>query len=139
MNPNLEVDHIGIAVENIEMAFEFYKALGYSNIKIENVPSEKVRVGFIEFSNRVHIELLESTDVDSPVAKFIAKRGAGIHHICFKTENINKNLSDLKAAGVKLINETPKKGAKNCWVAFVHPSSTNGVLLELSEEGTNGI
>ena len=136
----MEIDHIGIAVENIEKAFEFYQALGYSKIRCEVVPSEKVRVGFIEFDNRVHIELLEPTDADSPVAKFLAKRGQGIHHICIKTDKIKNDLSNLKNAGVRLINETPKMGAKNCMVAFIHPSSANGVLIELSQEmgGSHG-
>ncbi len=138
MNPSFEIDHIGIAVENIEKAFEFYKALGYSKIKIEVVASEKVRVGFIEFANNVHIELLEPTDAESPVAKFLAKRGPGIHHLCIKTDKIKTDLENLKKSGVRLIHDTPKPGAKNCWVAFVHPASANGVLVELSQEGASG-
>jgi len=133
MNPPFEVDHIGIAVKSIDKAFEFYKALGWSTLKVEEVPSEKVRVGFIEFGNQVHIELLEATSEDSPIAKFIAKRGEGIHHICIKTQNISDNLEVLKNKGYRLINEQAKAGAKNCMVAFVHPASANGVLLEFSE------
>jgi len=134
MNPSLEIEHIGIAVESIEKAFEFYKGLGYSKMKSEVVPSEQVKVGFIEFANHVHIELLEPTGPESPIAKFLAKRGPGIHHICIKTDHIDSQLQDLKKAGIHLINETPKLGAKNCMVAFVHPSSANGVLIELSQE-----
>src|SRR4051812_20239448 len=100
-----EIDHIGIAVENIEKAFEFYKALGYTKIKIEVVESEKVRVGFIEFANHVHVELLEATSEDSTISKFIQKRGEGIHHICIKTSAIKADLKKLKSSGVKLIHE----------------------------------
>ncbi len=139
MNPSFEIDHIGIAVENIEKAFEFYKALGYTEMKIEEVASEKVRVGFIAFANHVHIELLEPTSPESPIAKFLQKRGPGIHHICIKTDKIKTDLDNLKAAGMRLINESPKPGAKNCMVAFIHPASTNGVLLELSQEGGHGV
>jgi len=133
MNPK-EIDHIGIAVNNIEKAFEFYKSLGWKDLKTEIVKSEKVRVGFISFGNNVHIELLEATEPDSPIAKFISKRGEGIHHICIRTEDVKEDLQKLKSKGHRLVNETPKEGAKNCWVAFVHPSSANGVLIELSQE-----
>jgi methylmalonyl-CoA/ethylmalonyl-CoA epimerase len=134
MNPPYEIDHIAIAVRSIDKAFEFYKALGWTMPTIEEVPSEKVRVGFISFLNHVHIELLEATSEDSPVAKFIAKRGEGIHHICVRTKDVEKDLSVLKTKGFRLVNETAKPGAKGCWVAFVHPASTSGTLLELSED-----
>jgi methylmalonyl-CoA/ethylmalonyl-CoA epimerase len=134
MNPPYEIEHIAIAVRSIKKAFEFYRVLGWSEPVIEEVPSEKVRVGFITFVNNVHIELLEATSEESPIAKFIAKRGEGIHHICVRTRNIDQDLKVLKASGFRLVNENAKPGAKGCFVAFVHPSSTSGTLLELSEE-----
>jgi methylmalonyl-CoA/ethylmalonyl-CoA epimerase len=137
MNPNHEIDHIGIAVKSLNQAFEFYRALGWSDMTVETVESEKVKVGFIEFGNNIQIELLEPTSTDSPVAKFIEKRGEGIHHICFRVPNVQKNLDQLKDAGKRLVNEMPKPGAKGCWIAFVHPSAANGVLIELSE-GSHG-
>lgn len=134
MKPGFEMDHIGIAVPNLEQAFEFYKILGWSDMDVEEVPSEKVKVGFIKFENRVNIELLEPTSSDSTVKKFLDKRGSGIHHICFRVKNIESVLQKLKSEGVKLVNETPIPGAHNCKVAFIHPSSANGVLIELSEK-----
>jgi methylmalonyl-CoA/ethylmalonyl-CoA epimerase len=133
MKPNFEIDHIGIAVKSIEQAFKFYESLGWKDMHIEVVESEGVRVGFIEFNNDVSIELLEATTRESPIHKFIEKRGEGIHHICMRVPEIQKQLDRLKDDGHKLVNEMPKAGAKGCWVAFVHPSSTNGVLVELSE------
>ncbi|MGE3975198.1 MAG: methylmalonyl-CoA epimerase [Bdellovibrionales bacterium] len=134
MTPQYEIEHIAIAVRSIKKAFEFYRALGWTEPTIEEVPSEKVRVGFISFLNNVHIELLEATSDDSPVAKFIEKRGEGIHHICVRTKSIDQDLKVLKEKGFRLVNETAKPGAKGCYVAFVHPASTSGTLLELSEE-----
>jgi methylmalonyl-CoA/ethylmalonyl-CoA epimerase len=133
MIPGFEIDHIGIAVQSIDKAFGFYRSLGWSEMKVEVVESEKVKVGFIEFGNSVQIELLEPTSDESPIAKFIAKRGEGIHHICLRVPNVQKSLDGLKDDGFRLINEMPKAGAKGCWVAFVHPSAANGVLIELSE------
>ena len=134
MEPGFELDHIGIAVKNLEESFKFYKLMGWSSLKTETVESEKVKVGFIEFNNQVNIELLEATSDESPVAKFIAKRGAGIHHICFRVKNIREVMKTLKSSGVQLINAEPKMGAHNCLVAFIHPKSTGGVLIELSEK-----
>src|SRR5688500_9118349 len=111
-----EIEHIGIAVRSIEQAFKFYKALGWNNLKTEIVESEKVKVGFVTFANNAHIELLEATSEDSPIAKFISKRGEGIHHICIRTDGVQKNLDDLKRRGFRLVNETAKSGAKNCMV-----------------------
>jgi methylmalonyl-CoA/ethylmalonyl-CoA epimerase len=132
------MDHIGVAVKNLESGFQFYKALGYGEMEIEEVPSEKVRVGFIALNNACAIELLEPTSEDSPVAKFIAKRGEGIHHICLRVKGIEGVIKRLKDQGVQLINDRPKVGAHNCLVAFVHPRSTGGILLELSEK-QNGV
>lgn len=127
------MDHIGVAVKSLESGFKFYQALGYSEMETEEVPSEKVKVGFLPLANGCDIELLEPTSEDSPIAKFIAKRGEGIHHICLRVENIQEVMGRLKSKGVQLINDEPKIGAHNCLVAFVHPRSTGGVLLELSE------
>jgi methylmalonyl-CoA/ethylmalonyl-CoA epimerase len=129
-----ELDHIGIAVEGLEKGFEFYKALGFTDLETEEVPSEKVKVGFIKLNNRANLELLEPTSQDSTVRKYLEKRGPGIHHICLRVKNIDKILVELKAKGVRLLNEQAKMGAHNCRVAFVHPAATGGVLIELSEK-----
>ncbi|MEQ1876902.1 MAG: methylmalonyl-CoA epimerase [Bdellovibrionia bacterium] len=133
MIPGFEIDHIGVAVKSLDQAFKFYQSLGWKDMRVELVESEKVKVGFIEFANSVSIELLEPTSSDSPVAKFIEKRGEGIHHICMKVPDVQKSLDSLKDDGHRLVNEMPKAGAKGCWIAFVHPSAANGVLIELSE------
>ncbi len=129
----MELDHIGIAVKNLKEAKSFYEILGWSSMEIEEVPSEQVRVGFLDLENNTRIELLESTHKEGPIAKFIDKRGPGIHHICLRVEDLKKTLQDLKNKNVQLINEEPKLGAHNCWVAFIHPKSTGGVLVELSQ------
>lgn len=132
--PEIELDHIGIAVEAIAQA-SFWQALGWSrDITKETVAEQKVTVGFLPLKNSANIELLEPTQGDSPIRKFMDKRGPGIHHICLRVKDINSVLKKLKAQNVKLINETPVKGAHNCLVAFVHPSSTGGVLVELSQK-----
>lgn len=130
----IELDHIGIAVEGLDSGFEFYKALGFTEMETEDVPSEKVKVGFLRLGNRSNLELLEATSQDSAVRKFLDKRGPGIHHICLRVKGIDQILKALKAKGVRLINEQAKIGAHGCRVAFVHPSSTGGVLIELSEK-----
>lgn len=131
------MDHIGVAVKSLDSGFQFYQSLGYSKMEIEEVPSEKVRVGFLALSNQCNIELLEPTAEDSPIAKFISKKGEGIHHICLRVRGIQEVMDRLKSKGVQLINDEPKRGAHNCLVAFVHPRSTGGVLLELSEKQTS--
>ena len=128
------LDHIGIAVESIEKGMEFYRALGYGDVKTEEVESEKVKVAFIPTSNGANLELLEATSEESPIAKFLAKKGPGIHHICLRVTDLRQVLADLKARGVRLIHDEPKKGAHNCEVAFIHPKSAGGVLVELSEK-----
>ncbi len=128
-----EFDHVGIAVSSIEEGAKFYLALGFQVQHIEEVESEKVKVAMLEMANQSKIELLEPTDPRSPIAKFIAKRGFGIHHICIRVKNIEQKLEVLKKSGYQLINESPKMGAHNCKIAFVHPKATGGVLLELSE------
>ena len=130
-----ELDHLGIAVKSLEEGAVFYRAMGFVEMPIEEVPSEQVRVGFFNLDNRASIELLEPTSDESPIAKFLAKRGPGIHHVCLRVRGIDGVVVKLKAAGVRLVNETPRPGAHNCRVVFVHPASTGGVLLELSEPG----
>lgn len=128
-----ELDHIGVAVESLEKGRAFYEALGLGPMTTERVESEKVTVGFFSLANGARVELLEPTDPDSPVGKFLDKRGPGIHHICFKVTDIRAVLKSLKAKGVQLINEEPRPGAHGCQVAFVHPKSTGGILVELSQ------
>jgi methylmalonyl-CoA/ethylmalonyl-CoA epimerase len=128
-----ELDHIGVAVQSLDEGQKFWSALGLGPMTTEEVPSEKVKVGFFGLANGAQIELLESTDPSGPVAKFIDKRGPGIHHICLRVSDIRQSIAMLKAAGVTMINEEPRQGAHRCWVAFVHPKSTGGLLLELSQ------
>ncbi len=135
---DFKLDHIGIAVSNLEDGAKFYRSLGFSSMHVELVPTEKVKVGMFELANQARIELLEPTTPDSPVGKFLEKRGAGIHHICFQVTDIRAVLARLKDQGVQLINEEPTPGAHNCRVAFVHPKSTGGVLVELSEPQSRG-
>lgn len=127
-----KIDHIGIAVPEMEAAIAQYKSLGFDFHGQETVASQKVNTAFFEIGES-HIELLEPTEEDSPVGKFLAKRGAGIHHICIQVDDIEAALARYKAEGVRLINETPVIGAGGHRVAFVHPKSTSGVLMELLE------
>lgn len=129
-----KVNHIGIAVKSIEEAKKFYETMGLKVEGEEVVEEQKVRVAFIQVGE-TRIELLEATSEDSPVAKFIEKRGEGIHHIAFQVDDIEKALELLKSKGVRLIDEKPRRGAHNTRIAFIHPKSTNGVLVELCQEG----
>lgn len=138
MRPGFEIDHIGVAVESLEKGFEVYKHMGWTDMETEVVPTEKVKTGFIKFENNVSVELLEPTTPDSVIGKFLAKRGPGIHHICYRVKNIEKVMEKLKNEGVRLLDEKPRKGAHNCMVCFIHPSSCNGVLVELSEKMSGG-
>ena len=126
------IDHIGIAVESIEEARGFYEALGLSIERIEEVPQEGVRVALIRCGESC-IELLEATTAESPIAKFIAKRGAGMHHLCLATEDVRGDDAKLRQAGFDVLRPEPTRGVGGCWVQFVHPKSTGGVLVELSE------
>lgn len=135
MKLDFELDHIGIAVEDLSGGRKFYETLGLGPMVIESVPSEKVNVGFFELANRARLELLEPSGPESPVARHLEKRGPGIHHICLRVTDIRATLRALKSAGIQLINEEPKPGAHGCLVAFVHPRSTGGVLIELSQPG----
>ena len=127
------VDHIGIAVGSIENALAFWeKALSIRCTGVEEVQEQKVKTAFLPVGE-TEIELLEATDPESPVAKFIEKRGEGLHHIALRVENIEETLKNLKEQGVRLIDETPRYGAGGAKIAFVHPKSSGGVLLEISQ------
>lgn len=129
-----KIEHIGIAVKNLQESNDlFSKLFGNPPYKTEEVASEGVNTSF--FMNGPNkIELLEATNEDSPIAKFIAKKGEGIHHIAFDVEDIVSEIERLKGEGFIVLNEVPKKGADNKLVAFLHPKSTNGVLIELCQE-----
>lgn len=125
-----KIDHLGIAVRSIDDTLTYYeKALGLKCEKIEEVPSQKVRTAFLSVGE-VHLELLEPTDPESTIAKFLETRGEGIHHIAFGTSDIEGQLGKAKDAGVRLIHEVPFEGAAGKLVAFLHPKSTHGVLTE---------
>lgn len=132
MSFKIELDHIGIATPNLSES-NFFQLLGLKDLGTEEVPTEKVKVGFFETGNNATVELLEPTSEDSTIAKFMEKKGPGIHHICFRVQGIDELVQKLKAEGVRLINEEPRPGAHNCRVVFIHPKSTGGVLVELSE------
>jgi len=126
-----KLDHIGIAVRSLDAA-RVYEAMGLRVDHVETVETQKVKTAFLSVGDS-HLELLEPTGPDSTVAKFIEKRGEGIHHICLRVDDIESHLEALKAQGYRLINEAPVPGAHNCRVAFLHPSAGNGVLIELAE------
>jgi methylmalonyl-CoA epimerase len=127
------LDHIGIAVSNLDEALAFYRdALGLEVEAPEEVPSQRVRAHFIP-AGQAALELLEATAEDSPIAKYIAKRGPGLHHITLRVDDIAAALAQLKARGVRLIDESPRPGAHGLLVAFIHPSSAQGVLVELKQ------
>lgn len=128
-----KIDHVGIAVADLEAAIRVYSLLwGVGPVCIEEVPDQKVRTAFFRAGDS-HIELLSPTAPDSPIAAFLAKRGGGIHHICLAVADLERTLADLAAAGMTLIDATPRLGAHGKRVAFVHPKALGGVLLELSE------
>lgn len=125
-----KIDHLGIAVRSLDDSIAYYeKALGIRCEHREEVPSQKVRTAFFSVGE-VHLELLEPTSPDSPVAKFLEKNGEGVHHVAFGTTDINAQLQQASQAGVKLIHEKPFEGAAGKLVAFLHPKSTYGVLTE---------
>lgn len=129
-----KIEHIGIAVKDLEFSNELYaKLFGKPHYKIEKVESEGVRTSFFDVGDN-KIELLEATKIDSPIAKFIDKRGEGIHHIAFAVDDITSEINRLKSEGFVVLNDQPKKGADNKLVVFLHPKSTNGVLIELCQE-----
>lgn len=127
----MKINHLGIATKGIDEALKFWEnALGLENVHTETVEDQKVRVAMLPIGD-TRIELLEATSADSPIAKFLEKRGGGIHHVAVEVEDIESALAKLKAEGMRLIDEKPRVGAEGCLVAFVHPSAANGVLLEL--------
>lgn len=127
------IEHIGIAVKNLETSIPFYEEiLGLSCYSIEEIKDQKVRTAFFKIGE-TKLELLEATSPESPVAKFIEKRGEGIHHIAFAVDDINKSLQDVERKGVRLIDKTARKGAEGLDIGFLHPSSTFGVLMEFCE------
>ncbi len=127
----MKINHLGIATKGIDEALKFWQdALGLENVHTETVDEQKVRVAMLPIGD-TRIELLEATAPDSPIQKFIEKRGGGIHHIAVEVENIEDALTKLKAQNIRLIDEKPRVGAEGCLVAFVHPASADGVLLEL--------
>ena len=127
------IDHIGIAVKDMEQAGKFYRdILGLEIEGTENVADQKVNVAFLPITDS-ELELLESTDPEGPVAKYINKSGEGIQHIAFRVENIEEALEELKSKGIRLIDEEPRLGAGGARIAFIHPKESNGVLVELCE------
>jgi methylmalonyl-CoA/ethylmalonyl-CoA epimerase len=132
----ITIQHLGVAVESIEGALAFWRdALGLELKEVETVEDQGVRVAMLPIGES-RIELLEACGEDTPVGKFLAKRGPGIHHLCVEVDDINVKLIELKARGARLIDERPRIGAGGALVAFVHPSSTGGVLIELTQKGS---
>ncbi|WP_432404907.1 methylmalonyl-CoA epimerase [Wukongibacter sp. M2B1] len=129
----LKVDHIGIAVKNLDETLKFYtEALGLELHGTETVEEQKVKVAFLPVGD-TEVELLESTSPDGPIAKFIEKKGEGIQHVAFKVENIEEAIEYMKEKGFRMIDEKPRYGAGGAKIAFMHPKSSHGVLVELSE------
>jgi methylmalonyl-CoA epimerase len=127
----MKINHLGIATKGIDEALGFWEnALGLKNVHTEVVEDQKVRVAMLPLGES-RIELLEPTSEDSPISKFLEKRGGGIHHIAVEVDDIVAVLAELREKGMRLIDEIPRTGAEGCLVAFVHPASANGVLLEL--------
>jgi methylmalonyl-CoA/ethylmalonyl-CoA epimerase len=127
------IDHIGIAVGDLDQSLRFFRdALGLELDAPEEIPSQGVRAHFLQ-AGEATLELLEATSDDSPIAKYVGKRGPGIHHVALRVDDIVAALGELKAKGVRLIDETPRPGAHDSLVAFIHPSSTHGVLVELKQ------
>lgn len=138
MIPQLEdcvLDHIAIAVNDLETTVDIYSALGLTfTPEREIVESQKVKTAFASIDHNAHIELLEPTSSDSAIQKYIDKKGPGIHHICFKVKDVILKQQELSDKGFKFIYENPTEGAGNCLVNFIHPKSTGGVLIEISQK-----
>ena len=129
----MKLDHVGVAVENLDAAGRLYEALGLACVGREEVEEQKVEVAFYPLGE-TRLELLQSTDPEGPIGKFIARKGPGLHHLCVEVPDVAAALERLAAEGFQLIDRVPRTGAGGCKVAFVHPKSTGGVLLELSEK-----
>ncbi len=128
------MDHVGVAVKNLDEAIRIYRdALGFKLESVQIITEQKVRIAFLSSGGETHVELLEPTGSDSTIARFLETRGEGIHHIAMRVTNIVQVLGELKTNGVLLIDEKPREGAERKKIAFVHPKSTRGVLLELCE------
>ncbi|MDD2442895.1 MAG: methylmalonyl-CoA epimerase [Desulfotomaculaceae bacterium] len=127
-----KVDHIGIAVKDLATTLKIYETLGLKALETEVVEDQKVKVAFLPVGDS-EVELLESTAPDGPIAKYIERNGEGIQHIAFRVENLEQRLAELKEKGVRLIDEKPRRGAGGANIAFLHPKSTFGVLIELCE------
>ncbi|MCU0305431.1 MAG: methylmalonyl-CoA epimerase [Thermoanaerobaculales bacterium] len=126
------LDHIGIAVESLDAGVEFYRALGLELDGVEEVAEQGVRVGFLPVGD-TRLELLEPTGESSPIARHLARRGPGLHHVCLRVDDIRAAMASLAERGYTLLSDDPQPGAHGCLVCFVHPRSTGGVLLELSQ------
>jgi methylmalonyl-CoA epimerase len=133
-----EIDHLGIAVKSLAEAKKFYRNLGLSPMEDETVEAEKVRLSMVPVGESC-IELLEPLSEDSPIAKFLAKRGEGLHHVALNVEDLSATVERLKASGTRLISDDIKVGAGGHLYVFVHPSSAGGVLLELVEDAPKGV
>ena len=130
------IEHIGIAVKDLQASIKFYEnVFGLKCYTIEEVKDQKVKTAFFKVG-QTKIELLESTEPDGPIAKFIEKKGEGIHHIAFAVDDVEASLKEMESKGVQLIDKQPRKGAEELSIAFLHPKSTGGVLIELCEENT---
>jgi len=133
MKPS-HIEHIGIAVKNLEESIKYYEdILGFKCYSIEEVKEQKVKTAFF-LVGQTKIELLESTDPEGPIGKFIEKKGEGVHHIAFAVKGLENALTEIETKGVRLIDKTPRKGAEGLDIAFLHPKSTHGVLTELCEK-----
>jgi methylmalonyl-CoA/ethylmalonyl-CoA epimerase len=129
-----KIEHIGIAVKDLEVSnLIFEKLLGVAPYKSETIENQSVTTSFFEIGSH-KIELLEATNPESPIVKFLEKKGEGVHHIAFLVEDIKLEIKRLKSEGFVVLNETPQIGADNKWVAFLHPKNTNGVLIEICQE-----
>ena len=132
MKPTI-IDHVGIAVKSIDDALKFWETtLGIKCTGVEEVAEQKVKTAFLPLKDS-EVELLEATSDESPVAKFIEKKGEGIHHLAIRVDDLEKALAELKEKGVRLIDEKPRRGAGGAMIAFIHPAATGGILLELSQ------
>ena len=128
----LKIDHIGIAVKDMDESIKLYESLGFKVTGVEEVAEQKVKVAFLPCGDS-EIELLESTSPDGPIAKFIEKKGPGVQHVAIRVENIEEAIAEMKAKGFEMIDEVPRYGAGGASIAFVHPKCTGGLLLELSQ------
>lgn len=127
-----KISHVGIATQSIAVTVEFYKSLGLEVDVVEAVKEQKVKVAVLRVGDSA-LELIEPTEEDSPIQRFLENRGEGIHHITFEVDDLDKQLEELKEKNIRLVDEEPRKGAEGSLVAFIHPDSTGGVLIELCE------